>query len=55
VSNLKGSWMLLDGLENSDSTNVVSSSEHHSGSILELNDTLDFSSVKVDLNQRFII
>jgi hypothetical protein len=41
MSDFIGSWMLLDGLEVSNSADVVSSDEHNGGSWLELNDTAD--------------
>ena len=41
MSDLIRSWMLLDGLEVSNSTNVVSADEHNSGSWLELNNSTD--------------
>ena len=41
MSDLIRSWMLLNGLEVSNSTNIVSADEHNGGSWLELNDSAD--------------
>jgi len=49
VSDIERTWMLLNGFHDTDSANVVSSGEHNSGAVLELDDSLDFSLSEVDL------
>ena len=49
VSNVEGSGVLLDGLEDSNSSNVVSSGEHDGGSVLELDDTADLVGLEINL------
>ena len=49
VTDFVGTWMLLDGGEDTDSTNVVSSNKHDSGSGLELDNTSDGLRFEVEL------
>jgi len=49
VGGIVGTWMLLNGLEDTNSTDVVSSEEHNSGTTSELNDGIDFTGGEVDL------
>lgn len=50
VSNIVRTEMLLDGVDDSDSSNVVSSGEDDTGSVAELDDTVDFLGGKVVLD-----
>lgn len=52
VSNVEGSGVLLDGLEDSDSADVVSSSEHHGGSVVELDYAAHLLGLEVELKSR---
>jgi len=52
VSDIERTWMLLDGFHSTNSANVVSSGEHNSGAVLELDDSLDFTLSEVDLYNR---
>lgn len=51
VSKIVGTLVLLDGLEDTDSTNVVSAGEHDSGTVGELDNGADLTSGKVDLDR----
>jgi len=50
VGSIEGTSMLLDGLEDTDSTNIVTTGEHDSGSGGKLDDRLDLTSGEVDLD-----
>ena len=50
VGNVIGTLVLLDGLEDTNSTNVVSSGQHDSGTVGELDDGADLTSGEVDLD-----
>jgi hypothetical protein len=50
MGDLERSWMLLERLEVSNSTNVVSSDEHDGGSWLELNNSTDGSGGEIKLD-----
>ena len=52
VGDVEGSWDLLNGLEDADSSNVVATSEHDGGSILELVDSTHLSGGEVQLKSR---
>jgi len=47
MSNFEGTWMLFKRLESTNSTNIVSTDHHDSGTIDELHYCADFSGVKV--------
>lgn len=47
VSNLIGTWVMLDVLEDTDTTNVISSSDEDRAAVLELYNTIDFSRLEV--------
>jgi len=49
VGDLEGSWMLLNGLKDSNSTNVVSSGKHNSSTVVELDNSLDLAGSEVKL------
>jgi len=49
VSNVEGTWMLLDRLEDTNSTNVVTTGEVNGCTIDKLNNTGDFTSSEVNL------
>ena len=49
MTDVEGTWMLLDGLKDTNSTDVVSSGEVNSGTIDKLDDTLDLASCQVYL------
>jgi len=51
VSNLVGTWVMLDVLEDTDTTNVISSSDEDRAAVLELYNTIDFSRLEVQLKQ----
>ncbi len=46
-----GGGMSFDGLENTNSANIVSSGNHDSGSILELNDSADLFGLEIELKE----
>jgi len=50
VGNGVGTWGFLDVLEGSDSTNVVTSGQNDLGSLLGLDNSVDFSGLKVKLD-----
>jgi len=50
VSNVEGTLMSLDGLEDTDSTNVVTADEHDGGTVGELDDGADLTGGEVDLD-----
>lgn len=50
VSNVEGTLMSLNRLEDSNSADVVSTGEHDQGSVLELDDLGDLLGVEVQLN-----
>ena len=49
MSDLERTWMLLEGLEVSNSANIVSANEHNGGSWLELDDTADVLGIEIVL------
>ena len=49
VTNIEGTWMLLDGLEDTNSTDVVSTSQVNRSTIDELVNTLDALVSQVNL------
>ena len=49
VGDVEATGMLLNVLENTDSADVVTSSDQNLGSIFELDQALDLSSLKVQL------
>lgn len=50
MSDIESTWMSLNGREGTDSTNIVSTGKHDGGSVGELEDLLDGSGGKVDLD-----
>lgn len=50
VSDIESTWMSLNGGEGSDSTDIVSTGKHNSGVVGELDDLLNGTSGKVDLD-----
>jgi len=50
VYDFVGTWMVLNVHQLSDTTNVVSTRDEHSSSILKFNDFLDFTCLKVQLD-----
>jgi len=51
VNDLIRTWMVLNVHELTDTTNVVSSLDEHSGSVFEFNDFVNFISFKVELDR----
>ncbi len=49
VSNIEGSGMSLDVLQNAHSANIVTTSGKNGGTILKLDESIDFSSLEVKL------
>lgn len=49
VSNIEAGGVLLDVLEDTDSSDVVTSDQEHLSAVLELNKALNFASLKVQL------
>lgn len=47
MSNLIGTWVMFDVLEDTDTTNVISSSDEDRAAVLELYNTIDFSRLEV--------
>ena len=50
VSDIESTWMSLDGGEGTDSTDIVSTGKHNSGVVGELDDLLNGTGGKVDLD-----
>jgi len=50
MSNIVRTLMLFDGLEGTNSTDIVSASGHNSSSVAELDDAVDFTCGEVKLN-----
>jgi len=50
VGNVEGTWMLLDGLEDTNTTNIVSTNEHNRGTVGELDNGLDVTGGEVNLD-----
>jgi len=55
VTDIVGTWMLLDGLENTDSTNIVSTGKIDSGTVDGLDDGLDLTVCEVDLERVILL
>lgn len=51
VSDVEGTLMSLDGLEDTDSTNVVTAGKHDSGTVGELDNGADLTAGEVDLDR----
>jgi hypothetical protein len=49
VGNIEGTGMLLDVLEDTYSTNIVTSNDGNWGTVFELDESVNFSSLKVKL------
>ena len=49
MADVEGTWMLLDGSDITNSSDVVSSDEHNGGSNLELDNTADVLALEVEL------
>ena len=49
VSNIEAAWMLFDVLENTDSSDVVTTDEENLSSVLELNEALNFVCLEIQL------
>jgi hypothetical protein len=54
VSDIEGAGVLLDVLEDTDSTDVVTTNGQNLSAIFELDQTLNFSSLEIQLLQRDI-
>ena len=50
VSDLVGTWVLLDVHEGADATNIVTTGKEDSSSIFEFHNAVDFTSLKVKLS-----
>ena len=51
VSNVEGTWMSLDGLQHTDSADVVSAGDNDGGSVDELDNSIDLLGLDVELNK----
>ena len=49
MSDFERTWMLFNGLEDTDSTNIVSAGKHNIGSVLELNYGGNFFGGEIEL------
>ena len=49
MSDLVGTGVVLDVLEDTNTANVVSASNEDSGAVVEFDDSVDFTSLKVKL------
>ena len=49
VDDLVGTWVMFDVHELSDTTNVISALDEHSGSVFEFNDFVNLTGLKVEL------
>lgn len=49
VSNIEAAWVLFDVLENTDSTDVVTTDEENLSTVLELDEALNFASLEIQL------
>lgn len=49
VGNVETSWMLFNVLEDTNSTDVVTTIDQNWSSVFELNNSVDFSSLKIQL------
>lgn len=54
VTNIVGTWMLLDGLENTDSANIVSTGQIDGSTVDALDNGLDLTVCEVDLYDKII-
>ena len=52
MDDLVGTGVLLNVHEGADTTNIVTTSHIHSGSVFEFNNSVDLASLKVKLNNR---
>lgn len=55
VSNIEGTWMLFYGLENTDSTNIVSTDKINSSTVDTFDHGLDFTVLKVYLDSVLLL
>jgi len=51
VDDLVGTWVMLDVHKLSDTTNVISALDEHSGSVFEFNDFVNLTGLKVELDR----
>lgn len=49
VGNVEAAWMLFNVLENTDSTDVVTTDDQNLSAVFKLNQALNFSSLKIQL------
>ena len=52
VDNLIGTWVVLNVHEDTNTTDIVSSLDENLGSILEFNNSINFTSLKVKLKSK---
>lgn len=55
VSNIEAAWVLFNVLENTDSADVVTTNNQNLSSIFELDQTFNFSSLKIQLQLKKVI
>ena len=51
MSDVERTWVSLDGLQHTDSADVVSASDDDGGSVDELDDSVDLLGLEVELNK----